>query len=76
MRADWRCQSDLTLVVTMNVSNEKIQSYYLLPSDTLPRTRCKKLCITNRVFSKSFRYGRLQALVQALLGAQVPAVRT
>jgi hypothetical protein len=67
VRPDCRPDSELTLVVKMNASNEKIQSYYLLPSNILPQTRCKKFCITNRVFSISCRYGRLDALVRALL---------
>jgi DNA invertase Pin-like site-specific DNA recombinase len=55
VRADQRRESDLTLVVRMNASNEKIQGYYLLPTSALPRTRCKKLCITNRVFRNFYQ---------------------
>jgi DNA invertase Pin-like site-specific DNA recombinase len=66
VRADWHPDSDLTLVVRMDASNEKIQNYYLLPTNALPKTRCKKLCITNRFFPKSSRYRQSSALVRAL----------
>jgi DNA invertase Pin-like site-specific DNA recombinase len=67
VRADWHPDSELTLVVRMDASNKKIQNYYLLPTKALPKTRCKKLCITNRFFPKSNRYNRSEALVRALL---------
>jgi len=65
VRIDRYAKSDLTLIIKMDTSNEKILDYYLLPTAELARTPVKRLRMTSRVFSKSCRHESVDALYQA-----------
>ena len=58
-------KSDLVLIVRLDATNTRIKDYFLLLTANLPRTKDKRIRITNRAFDE-FRHETLVGVMSAL----------
>ncbi|MCC8977296.1 recombinase family protein [Bradyrhizobium acaciae] len=69
-QVDRRAETDLTLVLRLNVKNTRVEACYLLPTRELAHARCNCLRITERIFADSCRFATLDEFCAMCLGVR------
>ena len=63
-----KTEADLTLIIRLDPSNEKVTAYYLLPSAALARSKSSPVRLSNKILRQACRFEHLDEICRLCVG--------